>query len=109
MSKAIEETVKALTDFESQLDAAMSEATDAKKRMLKDAVEWAASAKAAAVDKAHAMARETLESARGEAEKEASEIRKKGQSGLKKYEDSMSRHKGDAVELVEKRLLGEPS
>ena len=107
MSKTIEETIKALTEFESDLDSAMAEAVEARKKLSKNAVEWAASARDAAVTKAQRIASETVEKARKEAEREAAEIRRKGQASLKKQEESMVKHKAEAVELVTKRLLGE--
>ena len=107
MSKAIEQAVAALTEFESHLDAAKAEAVEAKARMLKDAGEWALSAKGKAVAKAQEIAARTIADARTQAGKEAAEINKKGEVALKKYEEGMQKHKPDAVELVAKRLLGE--
>lgn len=107
MSKAIEQAVTALTDFESQLDAAKAEASETKVRMVKSASEWALSAKETAVAKAQEIAARTIADARAQAGKEAGEIRKKGGVALKKYEEEMQKHKPEGVELVAKRLLGE--
>ncbi len=107
MSSVIEQTVKALVAFESELDQAKTKASESSKKMLKDATSWAESAKASGILKAQQMASETLASARAEAEKEADAIRKTGESSLKSFEASMSRKKGQAVEKVVGLLLGE--
>ena len=107
MSSAIEETVKALVEFESELDAAKAEVSEAKKRTMKDAVEWAEAAKASAISKAQEIASKTIAEAREDAEAEAAIIRKKGDSDLKAFEISISEHKSKAAELVASRLLGE--
>lgn len=107
MSKVIERTVKVLTEFESQLDEAKAGADEARKRMLKNAGEWAESARAAAVGKAQRIATDATEKAREEAMKEAESIKRKGQTALKAFEDSMSRRKAKAVEVAESWLLGE--
>jgi len=107
MNSAIEETVKALAEFESELDRAKAEASKSKKQLLKDASDWAKSAKASAISKAQQMASDTVAEARSEAEREADAIRKKGESSLKAFESSISRKKTKAVEAVVARLLGE--
>ncbi|MDA4124438.1 MAG: hypothetical protein OK438_03190 [Thaumarchaeota archaeon] len=107
MNSAIEDTVKALAEFESELDRAKAEASESKKKMLKDASVWAESAKAAAISRAQQMASETMARAMSEAEKEAEEIRKEGESSLKAFESSISRRKTKAAEAVVARLLGE--
>ena len=109
MSKAIEQAVTALTDFESQLDAAKAEASETKVRMVKSAAEWARSAKETAVAKAQEITARTIAEARAQAGREAVEISKKGEAALKKYEEGMQKRKPEGVELVEKRLLGEPT
>ncbi len=107
MSKVIEETLKALTEFESQLDVARSEASDAKRQMAKKASEWAEAARTSAMDEAKRMASETVEAARRAAQLEADSIKKKGASELKRFEESLGKHEREAAELVAKRLLGE--
>ena len=107
MSSAIEETVKALVEFESGLDAAKAEVSEAKTRTMKEAADWAVAAKASAISKAQEMASETVAKARGAAEAEAAIIRKKGESDLKAFEDSITENKSKAAELVASRLLGE--
>ncbi|MDA4125743.1 MAG: hypothetical protein OK452_00855 [Thaumarchaeota archaeon] len=107
MSSAIEETVKALVEFESELDTAKAEISEAKKRTMKDAADWAGSAKASAISKAQEIATKTVAKAREAAEAEAAKIRKKGESDLKAFESSISKHKSEAAEMVASRLLGD--
>ncbi len=107
MNSAIEDTVKALVQFESELESAKAEASEAKRRAMKDAAEWAEAARASAVSKAQDMASRRVAKAREEAEAEAERIRKKGESDLKGFEGSISRHRSKASELVTSRLLGE--
>lgn len=107
MSNVIEETLKALTEFESQLDSARADASEARRRMVKNAAEWAESAKAKAIASAHQIASETVSKAKEEAKKEAESIRKNEQAALKSFEGSMSKRKSEAAELVADRLLGE--
>jgi vacuolar-type H+-ATPase subunit H len=107
MSTAIEETLKALTEFEAQLDSAKADAAEAKRLMIKNASDWGAAAKASAIADAQRIAAETISAARKEAESEAEKIRKEGQVSMKKLEESLSRRRAAASELVTKRLLGE--
>jgi vacuolar-type H+-ATPase subunit H len=108
MSSAIEQTVKALVEFEAQLDSAKSELQDAGKRTMKDAAGWAEAAKVAAISKAQEIASNNVAAAREEAESEADKIRKKGDMDLKDFEASIGKQKKKASELVASRLLGEP-
>lgn len=107
MSSAIEQTVKALVEFEAQLDSAKAELMDSGKRTMKDAADWAEAAKASAVSKAQDIASQNVAAAREEAESEAETIRKKGESDLKSFEASISKHKEKAAEFVASMLLGE--
>jgi len=109
MPSAIESTVKALVEFEAELDRAKAEASDAKRRTMKEAADWAEEAKASAISKAQAMASSGVSRAREDAEAEADAIRKKGDSDLKAFESSISKNKARAAELVAARLLGESS
>jgi vacuolar-type H+-ATPase subunit H len=109
MSTAIEETLKALTEFESRLDGAKAEASEARRQMLKMAAEWAEAARGAAVAEAQKIASEAVAKAKKEAEKEAESIAKKGQVAVKHFEASLSKQKSKAAELVTKTLLGEGS
>jgi vacuolar-type H+-ATPase subunit H len=109
MSTAIEETLKALTEFESQLDSARADASEAKRQMIKLAAEWADAARGAAVAGAQKVAADAISKAKKEAEKEADSIAKKGQVEVKKFKLSLSGHRSKASELVEKMLLGEGS
>jgi vacuolar-type H+-ATPase subunit H len=107
MSGVVEGTVEALVEFESALDRIKSEASEAKKRMVKSAGELAASAKASALSKAHELATMRLDAVRKEAGVEAESIRKNGDIEMKKFEQTISRHKKEAAELVTRWLLGE--
>lgn len=107
MSSAIEQTVKALVEFEAQLDNAKAESAEAKKRATKEAVEWADAAKASAISKAQEIASRNIAEAKEQAESEAEGIRKKGDADLRAFEDSIAKNRGKAAELVVARLLGE--
>ena len=107
MPSAIESTVKALVEFEAELDRAKAEVSEAKRRTMKDAVNWAEEAKASALSKAQAIASAAVSRAREDAEVEAGGIRKKGESDLRGFESLISNNKGKAAELVAARLLGE--
>lgn len=106
MSSAIQDTIKALVEFEAELESARLEAVDSKKKVVKDAGDWAASAKSSALSKAQQFASERLAKAKAEAEKQAEAIRAKGQADLKNFESSISRRKTKAAEYVVGRLLG---
>jgi vacuolar-type H+-ATPase subunit H len=105
MSSAIEETVKALVEFESTLEAAKAEVSDTRRRTTKDASDWAEAARTTAVTKAREISSRTLANAKEEAEAKAAKIRKKGESELRAFEASISKHKSKAAELVVSRLL----
>ncbi len=107
MSAAIEDTVKALVGFEAELDRAKAGASEAKKKMLKDAADWAEAARASAISKARENASARVDRAREEAESEAEKIREKGDADLRAFESSLSKHRSKAVELAASRLLGE--
>ncbi len=93
-------------EFEAELDRAKAAASEAKRRASKDAVDWAEDAKARAVAKAQEMASRRVAEARAEAEAEAEKIRKKGESDLRAFEGSISKHKSEAADVVAARLLG---
>jgi len=107
MPQTIADTVKALTEFEAELDKVKNGAMEAKKKMLKDAGDWAEAAKGRALAEAQKLASERLSEAKAEADTEAEEIRKKGQASTNKFADSIAKHKKEASELVLRRLLGE--
>ena len=107
MGSPVETTLKALVEFESELDGMKVESLEAKQKMLKDAQSLAESAMKQAVSKAQEIASERLAKAKAEAENEAASIRKKGESALKGYEASISKKKAKAAETVVARLLGE--
>jgi vacuolar-type H+-ATPase subunit H len=107
MGSPIEATVKALIEFESELDRTKAEALEAGKKMVKYTEGLAESAKSDAISKAQQQVSERLARARAEAEGEAQSVRKKGESSLKILEASISRGKAKAIEMVVGRLLGE--
>jgi vacuolar-type H+-ATPase subunit H len=107
MATAIEDAVKALMEFESELDRVKAEASEDRKKILRAATELAANAKSNAVSRAQELASARLAKARSEAEAEAETIRKKGESSLKTFEGSISKHRGRAVAHVAARLMGE--
>ncbi len=107
MSAAIEETVKALVEFEAELDRAKAGASEAKKKGLKDTTDWAEAARASAISKAREAASGRIARAREEAEAEAKKIREKGDAELGAFESSLSKHRSKAVELAASKLLGE--
>lgn len=107
MSRVVEDTVKALTEFEAAIDRVKAESSDAKRLMIKNAGEWAASARSNAVAEAQKIAAQRLAAARKAAESEAQLIRKAGEAEMRKFEESISRRKKEAGELVVRRLLGE--
>lgn len=107
MPQTIADTVKALTEFEAELDKAKTGAMEAKKKLVKDAADWAEAARISALAEARGIASQRVSEARTEAEAEAEEIRKKGQAATRKFAESISKHKKEASELVLRRLLGE--
>ena len=107
MPSAIEQTVKALVEFEAALDAAKAGVSEAKRRAVKDALEWAEAARTSAVAEATEIATGRVAEAKAEAEAQAKNIREEGESELKAFEVSISRHKAEAAEFAASRLLGE--
>lgn len=107
MSSAMELTVKALVEFESELDRAKAEATEARKKASKEAADWAEAAKATAISRAQDIASRRVAKAKEDAGAEAEKIRKKGEADLKSFETSISKRKSEAAKLVTARLLGD--
>ena len=107
MSDTIEKALKALTEFESQLDSAKSGASEAKKQMLKKAGEWAEKAKSEAISVAQGASAQAVSETRRAAEVEADSIRREGRLALKNFEESMSKRMPEAADLVTRALLGE--
>lgn len=107
MSTTIEETVKALVEFESELERAKAEVAEAKRKAMKDAADWADGAKSTAISKAQEIATQRVAKAKSEAETEADAIKKKGDADLKSFESSISKRESQAAQLVRTRLLGE--
>ena len=109
LSTAIEETVKALVEFESELDRAKADVTDSKRKAMKDATDWAEGARAAALSRAQEAASQRVAEAKAEAQAESGKIKSKGEEELEMFEGSISRKKSKASGLVRARLLGESS
>jgi len=107
LPSAIEQTVKALVEFESALDAAKAEVSEAKRRAMKDALDWAEAARSSAIAQATEIAGRRVAEAKAEAEARASSIKEEGESELKAFEVSISRHVAEAAEFAGSRLLGE--
>src|SRR2546428_7893514 len=78
MAQVIEEAVKALAEFEADLDRIKSDASDAKKRLVKAAADEAEKAKIDALAKAQELANERVRVAKQEAEREAGGGAEKG-------------------------------
>jgi len=107
LPSAIEQTVKALVEFESSLDAAKAEVSEAKRRAMKDALDWAEEARSSAIAQATEIAARRVAEARAEAEAQAKSIKEEGESELEAFEVSISRHKAEAAEFAASKLLGE--
>ena len=107
MTQAIEETIKALTEFEAELEKVKAGANDAKKAMVKNAGDWADAARDEAIAEAQKVAEQKLSAARTEAENEIESIRNASQKSLDDLTRSIANHREQAVQLAMKRLLGE--
>jgi vacuolar-type H+-ATPase subunit H len=107
MSSAIEQTVKALVEFEAALDQAKADVVEAKRRAMKDALDWAEAARSTAVAEANEIATRRVTEAKAAAEEEAKKIREKGESDLRAFESSIARHRAKAAEFAASRLMGE--
>jgi len=107
MTAAVEQTVKALVEFESALEMAKAEASEVKRRAMKDAMDWAEAARAIVIAEATELAARRVAEAKAKAEAEAGKIRETGESDLNVFEGSISRHLAKAAEAVALRLLGE--
>jgi vacuolar-type H+-ATPase subunit H len=107
LPSAIEQTVKALVEFESALDAAKAEASEGKRRAMKDALDWAEAARTSAIEGATEIAARRVAEAKAEAEAQAKSIREEGRLALEAFEVSISRHRTEAAEFAASRLLGE--
>jgi vacuolar-type H+-ATPase subunit H len=105
LTQTVEETLKALTEFEADLDKIKSQASAAKQKIFKMVEADALAARASAMESAQSLAKERLESARQAAETEADALRKRGEHSLKKFKDKITKKKDDAVEEVLRQLL----
>ena len=107
MTSAIEHTVKALIEFESALDSAKADVSEAKKKATKDATDWAEAAKNSAIAEANEIAARRVAEAKVDAEAEAKRIREKGDSALREFESLISQRGAVAASFAASRLLGE--
>jgi vacuolar-type H+-ATPase subunit H len=103
----VEEAVKVLAAYESELDRVKAEAVESKKRLLKVAADEGDRARKEALAKAQAMADERVAKVRKEAETEAAVILDKGKSSLKLLNSRIAKKSDEALELVTKHLLGD--
>jgi vacuolar-type H+-ATPase subunit H len=103
----VEEAVKVLAAYESELDRVKAEAVESKKRLLKVAADEGDRARKEALAKAQAMADERVAKVRKEAETEAAAILDKGKSSLKLLNSRIAKKSDEALELVTKHLLGD--
>jgi vacuolar-type H+-ATPase subunit H len=107
MAQTVEDTIKALKEFEQDLDGVKATVADAGKKMVKDARDWADSARAAALVEAQKAVDLALERAKEEAADEVHKIGEGSQESLQTLRQTMAVHEIVAAELVLKRLLGE--
>ena len=107
MSGLVEETLKALAEFESELERAKADAMEARRQMIKNAADWAESAKGNAIRAAKVIASEDVSKARRVAESQAEKIKHDSQESLRGFENTLSQNMKDGTELVLKLLLGE--
>ena len=93
-------------EFESALNSAKAEVSEARRRAMKDASDWAEAARSSAIAEATEIAARRVTEAKAEAEAEAKKIREEGDSVLKEFERSISQHRTEAAEFAAARLLG---
>ena len=103
----VEEAVKVLAAFESELDRVKAETVESRKRLLKVAADKGEGARKQALAKAQAMADERIAKARQEAETDAVAILEKGKSSLKALNSRIAKKSDEALELVTSHLLGD--
>jgi len=106
MTQVIEEAVKALAEFEAELDRIKTDASEAKKRLVKAAADEAEKARGDALAKAQELADERVKVAKQAAERDAAEIAKRGEESLNRLKAATLKRKAEAVELAVRRLLG---
>ncbi len=107
MSSVVEEAIKVLAAFEAELDGVKLEATEAKKRLMKVAVDQGEKARDDALAKARSVAEQRIRNARRDAEAEAAVIVEKGRSSLVSLNARISEKSDVALELITKHLLGD--
>ena len=106
MTQAIEDTIKALKEFEEDLNTVKAVAADATKKLVKNAADWAESARRDAISEAQKAADLTVTAARAEGEREVESIRNASQASLEALRGVIMGNKEKAVALAVKRLLG---
>ena len=107
MTSAMEQTVKALAEFESALDSAKAEVLEAKRRAMKDSSDWAEAARSSAIAEATQIAVGRVAEAKAEAEAEAKRIREEGDRSMREFENTISRRREEAAAFAASKLLGE--
>jgi vacuolar-type H+-ATPase subunit H len=107
MSSAVEEAIKVLAEFESELEEIREESVDARKRLSKIAKDEGDKAMKLALARAHAIAEEQIRKAREDAEREADSISKKGEEALAGLKEKISKRSEEALRLVSEHLLGD--
>ncbi len=107
MTSAVEDAIKVLEGFESELERIKEEAIEAKKSLLRKVSEEGENAKKEALDSVQSISGERIAKARAEADREASLIMAKGEQSVRKLREQISRKSAEAVELVVKELLGD--
>lgn len=107
MSSVVEEAIKVLAAFEAELDGVKSEAIEARKRLLKVAIDQGEKAREEALAKARSMAEMRIRNARRDAEAEAAMIIERGRSSLASLNARISEKSDVALKLVTKHLLGD--
>ncbi len=107
MTQAIEEALKALSEFESELDRIKSETVEAKQKLLRLAFDEAEASKNLAIASAQRSSEAELAAAREAADKEASIILRKGHASTESFKKMILERKDAAVKAVLETLSGE--
>lgn len=107
MTSAVEEAIKVLEGFESELERIKEGAIEAKKSLQRKVSGEGENAKREALANVQKIAGERIRKARDEAEREASSIIAKGEQSVERLREQISKKNKEAVELVVKELLGD--
>jgi len=106
MPQVIENAIKALSEFEAELERIRFQVSEAKKRLVNTAAEEGEVAKKEALASAQSISDERVRAAMQEAQREAESITRKGEDSLKRLKATISKRKNEAIELAVRRLLG---